>query len=77
MNHLCAVLFPAVCVEYSQSRCGWRGTNDPCPASIHLLCSFLVRNAANYSHAALILTKVARGSKGSPARYLWGANDLP
>ena len=72
MNRLCGMLFPAVFVEYSHFHCGWRDSNDPCPLSIHLLPSFLVQNAANYSHAALILMKAARGSTESPARDLGG-----
>lgn len=77
MNGWCGVLFPAVSVEYSQCPGGWRGTNDPCPVAIHLLLSFLLWNAANYLHAALILMKAVRGFYGEPRPVPRGANDLP
>lgn len=66
MNGWCGVLFPAVSVEYSQCPGGWCSTNDPCPVAIHLLLSFLLWNAANYRHAALILMKAVRGFYREP-----------
>jgi len=80
MNHLDAVIFPTVCVEYAQLQCDWHSTNDPCtvPHSSLLLtlCTECHKLQSWWIHADLILSKTARGYVRNPASYLGGANDL-
>lgn len=68
MNHFYSVLFPTVCVEYSQFQSDWHSTNDPCPFPIYHVCSFCVQKCHKsqpwWIHAAQILSKTAR--------VLWG-----